>query len=254
MLKPDERPAGPVMALRPDWPAPACVRACTTCRSGGFSAPPYLSLNMADHVGDDPDAVAANRRRVGQTLALPASPLWLRQEHGVSVIDAAGAAAGSVADGAYTTRPGMVCAVLTADCLPLLLCRRAGDAVAAVHVGWRGLAGGIIARAVAALGGAELLAWLGPAIGPRAYQVGEEVVQALGRAVAGAPRDAFTPAGPGKWRVDLYRLAAAALARAGVGAVHGADWCTFTDEQRFYSYRRDGVTGRMATLIWLDDK
>lgn len=253
MLKRDNRPAASVEVLRPDWPAPEGVRACTTCRGGGVSDPPYRSLNMAGHVGDEPRAVAANRRRVAQALHLPGPPVWLRQVHGTSVIDAAGAGDEPVADGAYATRAGLVCAVLTADCLPVLLCNGGGDAVAAVHAGWRGLAGGVIGEAVAALGRTELMAWLGPAIGPRAYQVGDEVVEALRRGVADAPADAFRPDGPGKWYVDLYRLAACALAHAGVGAVYGGGWCTVADPERFYSYRRDGVTGRMATMIWLEN-
>ena len=240
------------MALRPDWPVPDRVRACTTSRRGGVSRSPYVSLNLAGHVGDDPGAVAANRQRVIRSLSLPAAPVWMRQVHGTVVVDAAGAGPEPVADGAYTSRPGVVCAVLTADCLPLLLCTRAADAVAAVHVGWRGLAAGIIGEAAAALGGADLLAWLGPAIGPRAYEVGEEVVLALRRAVTDAPPEAFTAAGPGKWYVDLYALATCALARAGVGAVYGGGRCTFADDRQFYSYRRDGVTGRMATMIWLE--
>lgn len=251
MLKRETRPAGPVLTVTPNWPAPGGVRACTTCRGGGFSRSPYQSLNLAGHVGDDPQVVEANRQRAAGALSLPGAPVWMRQVHGADVIDAACAGSDPLADGAYATRTGVVCAVLTADCLPVLLCRRTGDAVAAVHVGWRGLAAGIIDRAVQTLGGEDLLAWLGPAIGPQVYQVGDEVVQALREAVADPPVGAFEAAGPGKWYVDLYRLAACALARAGVGAVYGGGWCTFSDAERFYSYRRDGVTGRMATMIWL---
>lgn len=245
----------PVITLRPDWPAPRGVHACTTTRDGGYSRAPYHGLNLADHVGDDAAAVAANRRLVMEALGLPGEPMWLRQVHGSRVIDAAAAGANPTADAAYTTRAGTVCAVLTADCLPILLCRRRGTAVAAVHVGWRGLAAGVIAASVQATAadGAELLAWLGPAIGPQAYQVDDDVRDALNAAVNDAG-DAFARTSTGKWRVDLYHLARRALADAGVTRVYGGGWCAFSDERRFYSHRRDGVTGRMATMVWMQDE
>lgn len=235
-----------------DWPVPAHVRALTTTRAGGISTGPYASLNLADHVGDDPAAVAANRMRLVAEAGLPADPVWLQQVHGNTVVDIARATPVPEADAAYSHQPGQVCAVLTADCLPVLLCDRAGEQVAAVHAGWRGLAAGVIEQAVAALPvpGAELLAWLGPAISAAAYTVGDEVRETF---IAHDPRAAaaFQPGRHDGWHADLYQLARQRLAACGVPAVHGGGRCTFREAQHFYSYRRDGVTGRMATLIWL---
>ncbi len=235
--------------LQPVWPAPANVRAMQTLRKGGISDGVWSSLNLGDHVGDDEDHVAENRRRVGAML--PGAPLWLKQVHGLTVADADVATGVPEADAAVARQPGRVCAVMTADCLPLLLCDRAGSVVAAAHAGWRGLQAGVIEATVAAMRvqGAEVLAWLGPAIGPEAFEVGDEVRQAF---VAEAPSAdaAFRSHGTGKWLADLYSLARQRLAGCGVTAVFGGDFCTFGDAQRFYSYRRDGVTGRMATLIW----
>lgn len=239
--------------ITPDWPAPAAVRAVTTTRQAGVSQGPYASMNPADHVGDEPAAVAANRVRLKHRLNLPAAPAWLQQVHGNQVVDAVDSAIPLRADGAFTGKAGVVCAVLTADCLPLLLCDGAGERVAAVHAGWRGLAAGVVEQGVAAMQvpGGELLAWLGPAIGGAAYVVGDEVRAAFNNPHAAA---AFTPAAGGGWHADLYALARQRLAVCGVTAVYGADFCTFRDSERFYSYRRDGVTGRMASLIWLQDK
>jgi YfiH family protein len=238
----------------PRWPAPARVHAVSTTRHGGISRPPYESLNLADHVGDDPGAVAANRGLLEQALQLPAMPAWLQQVHGTQVVDAAGVTLPVAADAAYAREPGVVCAVLTADCLPVLLCDRGGQFVAAAHAGWRGLAAGVIEQTIAALPlpGGELLAWLGPAISPEAYVVGEEVRETF---VAHDPAAAvaFRPAAGGGWHADLYRLARQRLQSHGVSAVHGGEFCTLQDPVRFYSYRRDGVTGRMASLIWLQD-
>jgi YfiH family protein len=212
-------------------------------------------MNPADHVGDAATAVGANRQRLARVLDLPAAPVWLRQVHGITVIDAADAPAAPQADAAFSCRPGVVCAVLTADCLPLLLCNRAGTVVAAAHAGWRGLAAGVVEQSVAALDVApgQLLAWLGPAIGPAAYTVGEEVREAF---IRHDPRAAaaFAPAPGGGWLADLYRLARQRLAACGIDAVFGGGRCTFTEAQDFFSYRRDGVTGRMATLIWLENR
>ncbi|MGB5305589.1 MAG: peptidoglycan editing factor PgeF [Gammaproteobacteria bacterium] len=236
----------------PDWPVPAHVRALSTTRAGGRSRGPYASLNLGDHVGDDPAAVAANRKTLAAAAGLPAEPVWLQQVHGNTVVDIARTHPGSAADAACSHQPGPVCAVLTADCLPVLLCDRAGDHVAAVHAGWRGLAGGVIEQAVAALQapGGELLAWLGPAISAASYRVGTEVRKAF---MAHDPQaqTAFQAAGDDTWHADLYQLARQRLAACGVPAVHGGGRCTFSEAQSFYSYRRDGVTGRMATLIWL---
>ena len=237
----------------PDWPAPARVRAVVTSRHGGVSRGAFSSMNPADHVGDVPAAVADNRYRLERRLQLPAAPLWLQQVHGTGVVDAAAASGTVQADAAYACQPGVVCAVLTADCLPLLLCDRAGRCVAAAHAGWRGLAAGVIEQTVAAMGlpGSELLAWLGPAIGPAAYRVGSEVRDTF---VAHDPRaaEAFSEVPDDSWQVDLYQLARQRLADCGVLAVSGGDRCTFTEADRFYSYRRDGVTGRIASLIWLE--
>lgn len=241
--------------LVPDWPAAPRVRAVCTTRHGGHSAGPYSSMNPADHVGDVPAAVQANRQTLQQVLQLPASPCWLRQVHGTTVIDAAEVpetGAVPVADAACCSQPGVVCAVLTADCLPVLLCDRAGRRVAALHAGWRGLAAGVIERTIEAmqLPGETLLAWFGPAIGPTAYQVGDEV-RAVFLKHDKQAQAAFQPDPVGGWKADLYQLARQRLAERGVTAVYGGDECSFSDAERFYSYRRNGVTGRMATLIWL---
>lgn len=239
--------------ITPDWPAPANVKAISTTRYGGASMGPFHSMNLGDHVGDDPAVVQVNRLFVEKALLLPSAPRWLKQVHGTTVVDAAEDDPGVEADGSFSSRPGTVCAVMTADCLPLLLCDRTGTRVAALHAGWRGLANGIVEAGVKALviPGTELMAWLGPAIGPAAFEVGEEVRQAF---VARDPRaaGAFTQAGGGKWLADIYRLAHLRLAALGVEQVYGGGFCTYTDSARFFSYRRDGVTGRMATLIWLD--
>jgi hypothetical protein len=238
--------------ILPDWPAPANVRAAVTTRIGGVSHAPYDSFNLATHVGDDPAAVRANRASLRSALALPSEPLWLKQVHGITVVDAAQGGVEPEADGAYATQPGAVCVVLTADCLPVLLCNRAGTKVAALHAGWRGLAGGVIEAGVRALGvpGSELLAWLGPAIGPQAFEVGPEVRAAFVQQDAQAAQ-AFRAAREGKYLADIYLLARQRLQRLGVAAVYGGGFCTVTDSTRFFSYRRDGACGRMAALIWL---
>jgi polyphenol oxidase len=238
----------------PDWPAPANVRATVTTRAGGVSHTPYDSFNLATHVGDDPAAVRENRARLRAALTLRAEPLWLKQVHGVTVVDAAHAGTEPEADGAFVTQPGAVCAVLTADCLPVLLCNRAGTKVAALHAGWRGLAGGVIEAGVKALGapGSDLLAWLGPAIGPEVFEVGPEVRTAFVQHDAQAA-SAFRAARDGKYLADIYLLARLRLQRLGVAAVSGGGFCTVTERARFFSYRRDGATGRMAALIWLAD-
>jgi len=234
--------------ILPDWPAPANVRACTTTRQGGVSVGAYASLNLGDHVGDDPAHVTENRARLRRVLALPAEPLWLTQVHGIAVAEGQG----GCADASVAFAPGTVCTVMTADCLPLLLCDRAGTAVAAVHAGWRGLLAGVIEAAVARLDvpAADLLAWLGPAIGPQSFEVGDEVRTAF-MAEDAAASVAFRPTPGGRWLADIYALARLRLVRCGVTAVYGGALCTFSDAARFYSYRRDGVTGRMASLIWL---
>ncbi len=270
-------PASPWLV--PDWPAPARVRALVTTRQGGVSHAPYGladgragGLNLGTHVGDDPAAVAENRARL--VSRLPAMPRWLDQVHGcaVATVDHAPEAAATPpqADASLAVAPGRVCAVMTADCLPVLLCDRAGTVVGAAHAGWRGLCNGVIeatlARMQTLVGGAASgkssesagwMAWLGPAIGPSAFEVGAEVREAFLRQAAPGELDrveaAFRAGAPGKYMADIYALARTRLARAGCTDVHGGDICTVTDAARFYSYRRDGVTGRMASLIWLAD-
>lgn len=238
----------------PDWAAPGNVRACTTTRAGGVSEGGYGGLNLADHVGDRPERVAENRARLRQALALPQEPFWLRQVHGTVVVRARTDAGVPVpeADASYAREVGPVCVVLTADCLPVLLCDRHGTRVAAAHAGWRGLVGGVIEATVAALQAPpeDLLAWLGPAIGPAAFEVGPEVRAAFMQADPEAA-SAFVPSRPDRYLADLYELARQRLARLGVGAVYGGQRCSYREPERFYSYRREPVTGRMASLIWL---
>ena len=238
-------------ALRPSWPAPANVHAAFTRRGGGVSAGPYASLNLGDHVGDDIQAVMENRRRVREQLALPAEPAWLRQVHGTQVV--AAGAAGAQADASYTRASGEVCAILVADCLPVLFCNDEGSVAAAAHAGWRGLAGGVLEAAVRALAvpPSTLMAWLGPAIGPAAFEVGAEVRAAFVAHDAGSARHFIDGPAPGKFMADVYGLARARLAAAGVERVHGGNWCTASDAGSFFSHRRDRVSGRMAALIWL---
>lgn len=235
--------------ILPDWPAPARVKSLMTTRAGGVSQAPWASLNLGDHVGDDPAHVAANRARLRQSL--PADPGWLRQVHSARVVEL-GRDANLEADAAVARQPGQVCAMLTADCLPVLFCDRAGSVVAAAHAGWRGLADGVLEATVAAMRVAPegVLAWMGAAIGPQAFEVGDDVREAF---VARHPEAAaaFAPHAPGKWLADLYRLARVRLDHAGVHAIYGGGRCTYQEADSFYSYRRDGVTGRMASLIWL---
>lgn len=227
------------------------MRALQTLRSGGGSAAPWNSFNLGDHVGDDPARVAANRALLRGLL--PAEPVWLRQVHGIRVLDAACVAGEPEADAAFARQPRVVCAVMTADCLPVLFCDRAGTVVAAAHAGWRGLVAGVLEATVQSMGVApgELLAWFGPAIGGQRFEVGDEVRAAF---VAHDPAaaTAFVDLGHGKSLADIYRLAGQRLAAIGVGSLFGGDCCTVSDPARFFSYRRDGATGRMATLIWLD--
>lgn len=239
----------------PEWPAPARVRALSTTRNGGFSAGPYRSLNLGAHCGDAPGAVARNRALL--RTVLPAEPLWLRQVHGSGVLVQDGPSAADPdhppeADARVARAPGLVCAVLAADCLPVLLCDESGTEVAAAHAGWRGLAAGVLESTVRAMRTppADLLAWLGPAIGAAAYEVGADVRQAFAvHETEGA--GAFRPCGS-RWLLDLPAMARHCLARVGVTRVFGEPWCTHADPARFFSHRRDGICGRMASLIWLD--
>jgi hypothetical protein len=236
--------------ILPDWPAPPRVQALITTRGGGVSRGECASLNLARHVGDEEGAVSENRSRLRRHL--PADPLWLNQVHGVAVVRADAVAPDPVADAAVTGRPGIVCAVMTADCLPLLLCDAGGREVGIAHAGWRGLAAGVVEAAVRAMRTppAQLLAWLGPAIGPESFEVGDEVRAAFESHALDARR-AFAACGTGKWRADLYLLARQRLHETGVEQVFGGGYDTFADAERFFSYRRSPRSGRMASLIWI---
>jgi YfiH family protein len=236
--------------LPADWPAPRGVHVVTTTRRGGVSHGAYTSMNLAAHVGDDPAHVARNRALL--RARLPGDPFWLEQVHGTAVAEPGADLGVPVADAAFTTRAATVLAVLTADCLPVVLASDDGTAIAIAHAGWRGLAAGVIEAAAARLPlpPGRLLAYLGPAIGPAWYEVGEDVRTAFVGSDPGAA-SAFAAAGSGKWYADLYALARRRLAALGVARVHGGAHCTFTDHARFFSFRRDGVTGRMATLAWI---
>ena len=236
-----------VPGFAPDWPAPPNVRACVTERG---SAGRYGTLNLALHVGDDADAVAANRARLRAALDLRSEPRWLEQVHGTRVVDL-DRESGVQADAAVTREPGVVCVVMTADCLPVLLCDREGNQVGVAHAGWRGLLSGVLPAAVAAFGSKphDLLAWLGPAIGQAAYEVGAEVRDAFVARSPAADRR-FLRNARGRWQADLYGLARDSLGAAGVESVHGGGFCTYTQAERFFSHRREAPCGRMATLIW----
>ncbi len=236
--------------LIPDWPAPANVRACVSTRAGGVSQAPFDSFNLGDHVGDEPAAVAENRRRLEQ--AQGCRPAWLSQVHGIEVVEADPSRV-ATADASWSATPGIACAVLTADCLPALFCDRAGTRVAAAHAGWRGLAGGVLEATLdkLAVPAGEVLVWLGPAIGPQAFEVGPEVREAFLADHAEA-KVAFVPSvNAGRYMADIYQLARIRLAARGVTAVYGGGLCTFSDTERFYSYRRNPRTGRQASLVWL---
>jgi len=237
----------------PEWPAPDSVRAVSTTRAGGVSRGSYATLNLGARVGDDPDAVAENRRRLARGAGLPAEPAWLRQVHGIEVVEAGRRESPAEADAVFSRRPGAVCAVLTADCLPVLLCSRQGTAVAAAHAGWRGLAAGVLEAVIARLDASprDLIAWLGPAIGQASFEVGPEVRERFLDRDPGASA-CFLPGRSDRCFADLAGLARRRLLALGLESVHGGDLCTVRDQQRFFSYRRDGECGRMASLIWLE--
>lgn len=236
----------------PDWPAASRVRAFITTRAGGVSVGSYAAFNLGDLTADDPAAVRANKARLDAVL--PASPRWLRQVHGARVVHADTVTRVVEADAAYTATPGVVCAVKIADCMPVLLVDAAGTVVAAAHAGWRGLAAGLLENTVAALpvAPAELMAYLGPAIGPYAFEVGDEVRAAFCD-IDTAAADAFQPRTPGKWLADLFRLGRQRLARCGVTRVYGGGLCTYSNPDRFYSHRLNPRTGHMAALIWIGE-
>lgn len=244
MVEPSE-----IELIRVEWPAPSHVHAFTTTRKGGVSQGPWNSLNLGGNCGDSPQHVEMNRRALASLL--PSEPRWLNQVHGTNVVswDMTSAAK---ADAIVSYQKGQVCAVLTADCLPVLFCNQAGTRIAAAHAGWRGLAAGVLEATVLAMEckPTDLMAWLGPAIGPRAFEVGKDVYDAFVRANT-ENAIAFKPHRD-RWLADLYRLAKLALARVGINQVFGGQHCTYEEQDKFFSYRRDGETGRMASLVWLD--
>jgi YfiH family protein len=233
----------------PDWQVPAHVKAISTLRSGGASKGNWQGLNLAQHVADNPEHVMHNRQLLQQNLAINEDIYWLQQIHGTRVVAAGDA--DNTADAVYSSQPGEVCAVLTADCLPVLFSNSQGTQVAAAHAGWRGLVAGVLEATVHTFDPSDQVhAWLGPAIGPQAFEVGAEVRQAFVQHSAQAEQ-AFTPSRPGHWMADIYQLARQRLNAAGVQQVSGGGLCTYSDAKRFYSYRRDQCTGRMASLVWL---
>jgi hypothetical protein len=233
----------------PNWPAPANVHALQTTRLGGCSLPPYDSLNLGAHVGDDTMRVERNRNLLNDVL--PSEPVWLEQVHGTEVALAEAVGCRTVADACISRKKNAVCVVMTADCLPVLLCDRDGTVVGAAHAGWRGLANGVLEATVKAMDVApdRLMAWLGPAIGPTAFEVGAEVREVFVQHDVAADA-AFTPITE-KYLADIYQLACQRLQAAGITQISGGDFCTYTERERFFSYRRDGATGRMASFIWL---
>lgn len=236
--------------IKPDWSLPPGIHAAISLRSGGVSEGAYASLNPASHVGDDPEAVLKNRALLRQQLALPAEPVWLNQVHGVQVVEADQVMGLPDADASFTRQAEVVCVVLTADCLPVLFCGDEGEVIAAAHAGWRGLHAGVIDATIAAMQCRQVQVFLGPAIGPADFEVGDEVREAFVAQDAINSR-AFQPLAQGKWLADIYQLARHNLLRLGVDQISGGDWSTVADPQRFYSYRREGArTGRMASLIW----
>lgn len=244
--------------LRPDWAAPAGVHAAFSLRTGGFSQGDWSGLNLGTHVGDDPAAVAGNRRLLRAALELPGEPLWLEQVHGAAVLqvgEAWSAALPPRVDAVVTRLAGQVLAIMVADCLPVLFASRDGAVIGAAHAGWRGLAAGVLENALAAMAvpPQQIVAWIGPAIGPQRFEVGGEVREAL-LAPAAEGRDAaaacFARNAAGRWHCDLARLARLRLQGLGVARVDGGEWCTATDAARFFSHRRDGRSGRMAALLW----
>jgi polyphenol oxidase len=235
--------------LVPDWPAPANIHAATTLRTGGVSLGTFSSLNPATHVSDDNERVRQNRQIIRAMLDLPAEPVWLEQIHSNRAVKAVKTVLLEQADASYSNESGVVCAVMTADCLPLLVCSTDGAQIAAIHAGWRGLLAGVITNTVVAMQQQDLLVWLGPAIGPGCFEVGPEVREAfLEKSVTF--NDAFKRQSNGKWLADIYQLARIELAALGIVNVYGGTYCTFTEHEHFYSYRRESQTGRMATLIW----
>ncbi|RSD29970.1 peptidoglycan editing factor PgeF [Vibrio pectenicida] len=236
----------------PNWPAPARVRSFSSTRNQGFSSGTYRGLNLGGHVGDDATDVKNNRRWLVENSSMPTTPIWLNQTHSTTVTEVAESNDVTLnADGLFTREAGLVCSVMTADCLPVLLSNASGSQIAAVHAGWRGLASGIIEQAVAKFQG-QVMAWIGPAIGATAFEVGEDVFEAF-VSIDPSATNAFKRIGmSGKWLADMNMLATQRLNKVGVLDVYYSDMCTYADPERFFSYRRDGVTGRQATFIWIE--
>ncbi|KLN46157.1 hypothetical protein AAY77_10615 [Providencia rettgeri] len=238
----------------PDWPQPKSVSSCSTTRAGGVSLPPFDSLNLGDHVGDIPNAVSENRQRLEALAQLPQQPVWLEQVHGTDVLQLVGDKIhNSQADAVYSNQVGQVCAIMTADCLPVLFCNQAGTEVAAAHAGWRGLCNGVLENTINQFisPANEIIAWLGPAIGAEKFEVGKEVKEAFVNQSSDLA-SAFVPYND-KYLADIYLLARKKLRAAGVTKVYGGNFCTVSDENRFFSYRRAGKTGRMASLVWVNN-
>ena len=250
-------PTPEIQFLSPEWPAPSQIKAMITCREGGFSQDPYRSLNLGGHVGDDPKCVLANRELLNQYL--PNEPLWLTQVHGTKVSTPSFQL--NEADAIVTNQPNEVLAIMTADCLPILFTNDVGNVIGAAHAGWRGLCHGVIENTVKEMqilagtnSAIDILAWLGPAIGPQAFEVGSDVLDAFQYAGVPFPADSFMkiPNKPGKYLANLYALARSRLKSIGLQRIYGGDYCTANQAEKFFSYRRDGVTGRFASLIWIN--
>lgn len=239
--------------IKPTWTAPSNVYAYTTTRHDGVSTGPYASLNLGLHVGDDKEHVLQNRESLKKYLSIPNEPVWLNQTHSTNVVIAENYTSNEPADASFTRQTGVVCAVLTADCLPILICNTHGTEVAAIHAGWRGLAAGVIENTLAQLKSdrSDLMAWLGPAIGPTAFEVGEEVRLAFIEHDSQAEA-AFTPSPNKRWLANIYQLATLRLNSQGINHISGGLYCTYTQPEFFYSYRREPKSGRMASLIWFN--
>ncbi|BFM49425.1 peptidoglycan editing factor PgeF [Marinomonas sp. THO17] len=239
--------------ITPNWPVPASIKAYVSTRHGGNSAAPYLSLNLGNHVGDDVALVARNRQIFAEQISMPDTVIWLNQVHGTNVVKLPLTDVVESADAAFSCQVEQVCAVLTADCLPVFLCDPQAQEVAVVHAGWRGLCEGVIESCLKYFSSPHrIIAWLGPAIGPQAFEVGQDVYNAFCEKDSLA-KTAFRQGENGKWLADIYLLAKQRLSAYGVLQVYGGDYCTFSDEEEFFSYRRDGVTGRMASVIWFEE-
>ncbi|NOQ94205.1 MAG: peptidoglycan editing factor PgeF [Methylophaga sp.] len=241
--------------IYPDWPAPESIKAISTTRQGGFSLPPYNELNLGDHVGDNAETVGKNRDSLILQASLPEAPRWLKQVHGTTVSFASSWQQGDEADAIISSHPNQVCAIMTADCLPILLCNQAGDQVAAIHAGWRSLAAGIIEKTVSHFDCPthEIMAWLGPAIGPSQFEVGNDVFHAFTSHSSDAAI-ALQQIDPKHYLADIYLLAKQRLNDLDIHAIYGGERCTVSEPAHFFSYRRDGITGRMASMIWIAPK